>query len=35
MMYGFDVEFVAVVYLTLMALLGVAAFAEWLASRRD
>lgn len=33
-MYGFDVEFVAVVYLVLMALLGAAAFAEWLANRK-
>ena len=33
-MYGADVEFVAVVYLVLMALLGVAAFAEWMSNRR-
>jgi len=34
-MYGQDIEFVAVAYLLLMGMIGLAALLEWLANRRD
>lgn len=34
-MYGQDIEFLALVYLVIMALIGSAALLEWLANRND
>lgn len=34
-MYGQDIEFMALVYLVIMALIGAAALLEWLANRKD
>lgn len=34
-MYGLDIEFLALVYLVIMALIGAAALLEWLANRKD
>ena len=34
-MYGQDIEFLALVYLVIMALIGAAALLEWLANRKD